>query len=141
MLLDPVQQTTMHRVRDPRPTQRVFRHPILLTTHLRIVLPPGRTAATVAFQAVEAALFTDSATCRGVEDARGVVAPRQSERTRPAEARSRSKNPVKFRSLILRVFVPFVAAYYIAYLFRTINAVLAAPLTTELGLGPTILAC
>jgi hypothetical protein len=78
---------------------------------------------------------------RGVEDGDGAVAPQQSEQTRPAEARSRSKNPVEFRSLILRVFLPFVAAYYIAYLFRTINAVLAAPLTTELGLGPTILAC
>jgi MFS family permease len=33
------------------------------------------------------------------------------------------------------VFVPFVAAYYIAYLFRTINAVMAVPLTTELGLA------
>jgi MFS family permease len=87
------------------------------------MLPAGRTAATVAFQAVEAALFTDIATCRGVEDARGAV------------ARSRSKNPVKFRSLILRVFLPFVAAYYIAYLFRTINAVMAVPLTTELGLA------
>ncbi len=38
-------------------------------------------------------------------------------------------------SLILRVFLPFVFGYYIAYLFRTINAVMAAPLATELGLG------
>jgi MFS family permease len=45
------------------------------------------------------------------------------------------KDPVENRSLILRVFLPFVAGYYIAYLFRTINAVMAAPLTAELGLG------
>ena len=45
------------------------------------------------------------------------------------------KDPVENRSLILRVFLPFVFGYYIAYLFRTINAVMAAPLATELGLG------
>ena len=89
----------------------------------------------MAFQAVEAALFTDVGILRGVEDGDGAVAPRHSEQTRPRKARSRSKKPVEFRSLILRVFLPFVAAYYIAYLFRTINAVMAAPLTTELGLA------
>ena len=46
-----------------------------------------------------------------------------------------AKDPVENWSLILRVFLPFVAGYYIAYLFRTINAVMAAPLATELGLG------
>ena len=38
-------------------------------------------------------------------------------------------------SLILRVFLPFVAGYYLSYLFRTINAVMASPLATELGLS------
>lgn len=38
-------------------------------------------------------------------------------------------------SLILRVFLPFVTGYYLAYLFRSINAVMASPLATELGLG------
>ena len=51
---------------------------------------------------------------------------------RPAAARFPI---VESRSLILRVFLPFVFGYYIAYLFRTINAVMAAPLATELGLG------
>lgn len=37
--------------------------------------------------------------------------------------------------LILRVFLPFVAGYYLAYLFRTIQAVMASSLATELGLG------
>jgi MFS family permease len=46
-----------------------------------------------------------------------------------------TKDVVENRSLILRVFLPFVAGYYLAYLFRTINAVIAAPLATELGLG------
>ncbi len=43
--------------------------------------------------------------------------------------------PATNRALILRVFLPFVFGYYIAYLFRTINAVMAAPLATELSLG------
>ena len=46
-----------------------------------------------------------------------------------------AKDLVGNGSLILRVFLPFVAGYYLAYLFRTINAVMAAPLATELGLG------
>jgi MFS family permease len=89
----------------------------------------------VAFQAVEAALFTESGTCRGIEEDEVVVNPRQSLRTWQVKTRKPSKDSVEFGSLILRVFLPFVAGYYIAYLFRTINAVMAAPLTAELGLG------
>ena len=37
--------------------------------------------------------------------------------------------------LILCVFLPFVAAYYLSFLFRTINATVAGALTTEFGLG------
>jgi len=33
----------------------------------------------------------------------------------------------------MRVFLPFVAGYYLSYLFRTINGLIAAPLTLELG--------
>ena len=89
----------------------------------------------MAFQAVEAALFTESGACRGIEEGEGAATPTQSPWTWPAKARQVAKEPVEFRSLILRVFMPFVAGYYIAYLFRTINAVMAAPLTAELGLG------
>jgi MFS family permease len=39
------------------------------------------------------------------------------------------------RVLITRVFLPFVAGYYLSYLFRTINALVAAPLTSDLGLA------
>ena len=39
------------------------------------------------------------------------------------------------RVLIMRVFLPFVAGYYLSYLFRTINALVAAPLTSDLGLA------
>ena len=36
---------------------------------------------------------------------------------------------------ILRVFLPFVAAYYLSFLFRTINATVAGSLTSEFGLS------
>lgn len=35
---------------------------------------------------------------------------------------------------ILLVFIPFAAGYYLSYLFRVINAVIAEPLVSELGL-------
>jgi MFS family permease len=92
-------------------------------------------AATLGLKAVEAALFPDSATSRGIEEGEGAVPSRQSVPTWLTAPRQVAKDPVEKRSLILRVFLPFVFGYYIAYLFRTINAVMAAPLATELGLG------
>ena len=92
-------------------------------------------AATLGLQAVEAALFPDAGTCCGIERGEGAVPSRQSVPTWLTEPRQVAKDPVEKRSLILRVFLPFVFGYYIAYLFRTINAVMAAPLTTEMGLG------
>jgi MFS family permease len=92
-------------------------------------------AATLGLRAVEAALFPDAATCRAIEGGEGAVPSRQSIPSWLTAPRQVAKGPVEKRSLILRVFVPFVFGYYIAYLFRTINAVIAAPLATELGLG------
>jgi MFS family permease len=92
-------------------------------------------AATLGLQAVEAALLPDSATCRTIEGGEGPVPSRQSVPTWLTAPRQVAKDPVEKRSLILRVFLPFVFGYYIAYLFRTITAVMAAPLATELGLG------
>jgi MFS family permease len=37
--------------------------------------------------------------------------------------------------LSLRVFLPFVGAYFLSFLFRTINATVAEPLISEFGLG------
>jgi MFS family permease len=92
-------------------------------------------AATLGLRAVEAALFPDSTTCREIEEGEGPVPSRQSVPTWLTAPRQVAKDPVENRSLIRRVFLPFVFGYYIAYLFRTINAVMAAPLATELGLG------
>jgi Major Facilitator Superfamily len=125
----------IHPALDPRLANRVFGHRPWLTAALQILLPSGRTAATVAFEAVRAALFNDDGTCRGIEEGEGSIPSRRSVPTWLTAARQVTKEPVENRSLILRVFLPFVIGYYIAYLFRTINAVMAAPLTTELGLG------
>ena len=92
-------------------------------------------AATLGLQAIEAALFPDSATSRGIEEGERAVPSRRSVPTWLTAPRQLAKDPVENRSPILRVFLPFVFGYYIAYLFRTINAVMAAPLATELGLG------
>src|SRR5215470_17416778 len=37
--------------------------------------------------------------------------------------------------LVVSVLLPFAAGYYISYLFRSINALIAGDLRTELGLG------
>ena len=41
---------------------------------------------------------------------------------------------VAWRPITL-VFLPFAAGYYLTYLFRTINALIASRLTADLGLG------
>ena len=38
------------------------------------------------------------------------------------------------RARLSCVLLPFAAGYYLSYLFRTINALIAADLTAELGL-------
>jgi MFS family permease len=42
-------------------------------------------------------------------------------------------------ALVLRVFLPFAFGYYLSYLFRTISALTAEPLTAEFGLTPSSL--
>jgi len=42
---------------------------------------------------------------------------------------------MRSRTLLLRAFLPFVAAYYLSFLFRTINATIAGPLTSEFTLS------
>ncbi len=42
-------------------------------------------------------------------------------------------------AIYLRVFAPFAAGYFLSYLYRTINAVIASDLTTDLGVGPSSL--
>ncbi|KJR98419.1 MAG: hypothetical protein VR65_20555 [Desulfobulbaceae bacterium BRH_c16a] len=41
--------------------------------------------------------------------------------------------------LILRVFIPFAAGYFLSYLYRVVNAVIAPNLITDVGIGPSAL--
>lgn len=41
--------------------------------------------------------------------------------------------------LVFRVFLPFALGYYLSYLFRTISALIADPLTAEFALSPSSL--
>ena len=43
------------------------------------------------------------------------------------------------RLTLLRVFLPFAAGYFLSYLFRTVNAVLAPDLAADIGVGPSAL--
>jgi MFS family permease len=63
------------------------------------------------------------------------VVPERSPQASRISARQAAKGLAENVSLILRVFLPFVTGYYVAYLFRSINAVMALPLAAELGLG------
>jgi nitrate/nitrite transporter NarK len=108
---------------EPRSANRVFRRQAWLTRRLYPLLPSGRTQRRWA-----CGLST-------IEGGKGAVTSRQSVPSWLTAPRQAAKDPVEKRSLILRVFLPFVFGYYMAYLFRTINAVMAAPLATELGLG------
>lgn len=44
-------------------------------------------------------------------------------------------NPVSL-TLLLRLFLPFGLGYFVSYVFRTVNAVIAPDLVAELGLSP-----
>jgi len=40
---------------------------------------------------------------------------------------------------LLRVFLPFAAAYFLSYGFRVVNAVIAPDLIADVGVGPSAL--
>jgi MFS family permease len=85
------------------------------------------------------ARFTERTTRRSnKEDNNGddaAVIPKQSAQASRITTRQLVADLAVKGSLILRVFLPFVTGYYLAFLFRTINAVMASHLATELGLG------
>ena len=62
---------------------------------------------------------------------RGLLIP-ISELTRNSEI-SQKSSPSKWR-LVLSVFLPFAAGYYLAYLFRTINAAISPALASDFGI-------
>jgi MFS family permease len=82
------------------------------------------------------ARFTETTGSRGTnEDNNQSAVPKESGQAPRVDGRRMAANLAANGTLMLRVFLPFVAGYYMAYLFRSINAVMASPLATELGLG------
>jgi hypothetical protein len=84
-------------------------------------LPSGRTAAPAAFQNNPEIPCTEPVTRQGIDGNEVAAARRRPAATRGAVARRIAADLVQNRWLILRVFAPFVAAYYLSFLFRTID--------------------
>ena len=42
-------------------------------------------------------------------------------------------------SLLLKVFLPFAAGYFLSYLYRVVNAVISTDLVADIGVGPSAL--
>ena len=42
-------------------------------------------------------------------------------------------------STTLRVFIPFALGYFLSYLYRVVNVVMAPDLVNDLGIGPSAL--
>jgi type IV secretory pathway TrbF-like protein/predicted MFS family arabinose efflux permease len=78
-----------------------------------------RAAATATFRTAERASLAD--TPRSIADS-------------TVKAEPVSSSALNWRRLTC-VFLSFAAGYFLSYLFRTINALIAGPLTSELGLG------
>jgi hypothetical protein len=69
----------------------------------------------------------------------GVPNPRASQNPDPESSTARleaaNEKPLSKWRLILSVFLPFAAGYYLSFLFRTINASISPFLATDFGLG------
>jgi MFS family permease len=94
-----------------------------------------RTAATQAFRNSPAIPHPEPAAGCQINGVKAGIGARRSARTWLTVLRQLTAELAEHRPLILRIFLPFVAGYYLSYLFRTINALIAAPLALELGLG------
>lgn len=90
-------------------------------------LPPGRAAATPTF-----ALSQTRSSRAGKQNPKAVHPGSSIQQTHETEV-SEKHSPSKWR-LILSVFLPFAAGYYLSYLFRTINASISPALTSDFGL-------
>jgi MFS family permease len=87
---------------------------------------------------LEARFIETATSCGGKEgnsEDKAPAAPDISAHSSRVSGRRVAANRAVDASLILRVFLPFVTGYYVAYLFRSINAVMASSLATELGLS------
>src|SRR5216684_7353762 len=95
------------------------------------VRPLGRTAATGAFDAAASPFGMSQlrASVAGAPEPRSPTPIAEPVFPRPA------RRPNHDWRLIVLVFLPFSVGYYLSYLFRTINALISAQLTSDLALG------
>lgn len=91
------------------------------------MLPPGRAAATPTFATSRARLLKSAGRNQQAE----ALHSDDTELTEKPTSESRQHS--KWR-LILSVFLPFAAGYYLAYLFRTINGAISPALAPDFGL-------
>ena len=125
----------VHTTQTSRVTNQISAHPLRLIAGQSVLLPAGRTAAAGTFQNKQTVRFTETVASRGISGDEAVAARRRLAPVGRVVRQRAKTDPAESRALILRVFLPFAAGYYLSYLFRTINALIAAPLTSELGLG------
>jgi MFS family permease len=88
-----------------------------------------------AWVSVQTVPTTEPDASRGNDESEATAAPCRSAPTWRAAVRRVTGDLLEGRSLIMRVFLPFVAGYYLSFLFRSINALIAGSLSSELGLG------
>jgi MFS family permease len=105
----------------------------LLTSSQNHLLPRGRAAALHAFQKTAIIALADAIPPieAGYPEARlGLPLPMWRDVPRRA-----TEELARFWRLIVFVFLPFAAGFYLSYLFRTINALISGELTSDLALG------
>jgi MFS family permease len=98
-------------------------------------------AASGPFPSRPAMLPADPTDGRGLQADRPQTAwqaPRQDDQGQEG-AHAPTDDRASGLQLVFRVFLPFAVGYYLSYLFRTISAVTADPLTREFALSPSSL--
>lgn len=94
-------------------------------------LPPGRAAAPATF--FNCRTPSSGRRERAVEESGRDTSVRTEGRP-PNQARCPGASPPKTWALIISVFLPFTAGYYLSYVFRTINTSISPALASEFGL-------
>lgn len=96
------------------------------------LLPPGRAAA---FRTFDTAAVQTACSCDGIECGEPDLERALSNPDPETSGAKTTSKPLHSQSrLILSVFLPFAAGYFISYLFRTINASISPILVSDFGL-------
>ena len=88
----------------------------------------------VGFQYKQPVHTTEPVASHGNTESEAAAAPRRCVPTWRGAVRRVTRDLLEGQSLIMRVFLPFVAGYYLSFLFRSINALIAGQLSSELDL-------